>query len=60
MENAQRKSSGLTMKLQSLGDSVLNLLPRDVQNASSLLNSEIFVNNFTWEKDGEEVDLRLI
>jgi hypothetical protein len=55
MENIQRKSSGLSMKLQSLGDSVINLLPRDVQNASSLLNNEIFMNNYTWEKDGEEV-----
>jgi hypothetical protein len=55
MENMQRKSSGLSMKLQSFGDSVMNLLPRDVQNANSLLNSEIFVNNYTWEKDGKEV-----
>ena len=35
------------------------IVPRDVQNVSSLINSKNSLNKFSWEKDGEEVNLIL-
>jgi hypothetical protein len=35
------------------------IVPRDVQNVNSLINSKNSLNKFSWEKDGEEVNLIL-
>ena len=36
-------------------ENIKMIMPRDVQNANNLLNSQNILNKYTWEEQGESV-----
>jgi hypothetical protein len=55
MENFRKKSKKRNSKENNISTIKL-LMPRDVQNANSLIISKINLNKFCWDKDGEKVN----
>jgi hypothetical protein len=43
----------------SLMNSMNIILPRDIQNATSLLSSQKNMNKFSWEEEGDNVKILL-
>ncbi len=51
------KSSKKTPPKKNSGVAPLKLImTRDMQNASSLINSQMNLNKYSWEEDGENVN----
>jgi hypothetical protein len=59
MENFRKKSKKRNSRENNIS-SIKLLMPRDVQNANSLIISKINLNKFCWEKDGENVKLQKV
>lgn len=55
-KDSKNRLKGLA-NVQMMGGSIKLILPRDVQNANSLIFSQINLNKYSWDIDGEKVNI---
>jgi hypothetical protein len=55
IKNGKSNSGKTKPNVADINNSIKFMLPRDVQNANSLIFSQINLNKYSWEVQGENV-----
>ncbi len=51
-DKVKNKNSSNIINKMNINNSIKSMLPREIQNANSLIFSQINLNKYSWEEDG--------